>query len=115
MYTNQEDVLVCQSCKLSMPFKLPGGDYYFEAVECVGELSQEHPENFLALCPICSAKYRFARKESNDAVCKRVLSSKRLEISLTLAGQASTIRFVEVYLEDLRTVLELEDTGQGSA
>ena len=113
MYTNPEDVLVCQSCKLSMPFKLPGGDYYFEAVECVGELPREHRENFLALCPICSAKYRFACKESNDAIRDRVMSSKSVEISLTLARQTSTIRFVEVHLEDLRTVLELEDSTQG--
>ena len=115
MYTNPEGVLVCQSCKLGMPFKLPGGDYYFETVECVGELSLEHLENFLALCPICSAKDRFACKESNDAICDRVMSSKSLEISLTLAGEASTIRFVEVHLEDLRTVLELEESAQGDS
>ena len=42
--TNPEGVLVCQSCKLGMPFKLLGGDYFFETVECVDELSLEHLE-----------------------------------------------------------------------
>ena len=43
------------------------------------------------------------------------MSTMSLQISLALAGQASTIRFVAVHLEDLRAVLELEDTAQGHA
>ena len=63
--TNDHGQMVCQICGDEMPFKLEDGSYYFEAVECVKELSRELLQNYIALCPICAAKFRHAKWDSS--------------------------------------------------
>jgi len=43
-----------------MPFKKRNGEYYFEAVELLSkdDFPKEHHSQFIALCPLCSAKYK---------------------------------------------------------
>jgi hypothetical protein len=111
-YTNAYGQMVCQACKQEMPFRLPSGDYYFEAVQCIKKVGQHFFENRLALCPTCSAMYQYARGDS-DEVLKQAIVSREIkqgdsacEIDTELAGTMRRLRFVGTHFFDLRTVLE---------
>jgi hypothetical protein len=60
-------------------------------------------ENHLALCPTCCAKWHYARATSDADVTTEVRSAQTPEIKVTLAGEVTVIRFVQVHLDDLRT------------
>jgi hypothetical protein len=109
-YTNSDDETVCQICENVMPFKLPDGNYYFEAVECIPELIMELEQNYLALCPVCAAKYRYAKQTDSKTITKEILDidscSQSPRIPIKLAGSDCFIRFVHKHLIDLRAALE---------
>ncbi len=114
MYTNRDDLLVCQCCHAEMPFKMSPGEYYFEAVQCVRGLQRHHPENRLALCPTCSAKYRHAR-ETNDATVRQAIvanpsspDAEAVEVPIRLAGCDYELHFVGKHWIDLKGVLEAD-------
>lgn len=103
-YTNDQGQLVCQACHDEMPFRLPDGSPYFETPELLEELTQEHPENRLALCPTCSAKWQHANPTS-DALLRAALADATSPwIETTLAGETVKLRFVQVHMDDIRTV-----------
>ncbi len=108
--TNEDDQLVCQICRHEMPFKRLDGEYYFEAVECVEGLSLELPQNFLALCPVCSAKFQHANETSADELKKQILNTNGSEISVTLARQQCSIQFTGRHIFDLRIALKIIET-----
>ena len=67
MYTNQEGTTVCQMCCKAMPFKLPRtGEHYFEAVQIADNFPIEDHCLYLALCPLCAAKYKVLVKQDED-------------------------------------------------
>ncbi len=110
-YTNLEGQMVCQVCQEEMPFRLPSGDYYFEAVQCVKDLKQHFFENRLALCPTCAAMYQYARSVS-DAELKQVILTQPVEqgdlfvkLNILLATKPRSLRFVGTHFFDLQTVL----------
>ena len=110
MYTNAEDVMVCQVCDSAMPFKV-GNYYYFEAVQFVKDATKDLHQNRLALCPVCAAKYRHAREteldELRDDLLTQVIDTKpSVEVEVTLAGEHLAIRFVGKHAIDLQAVLE---------
>lgn len=107
-YTNDDRKMICQICEQEMPFKLDDGSYYFEAVECIKDFQKESGENYIALCPVCAAKYKFANG-SNEAVLRsEIQSADGLTIPVKLAKENKTIRFVKVHLEDFKVILEAE-------
>jgi hypothetical protein len=65
-YTNTNGQMICQACKDELPFKLPNGSYYFEAVEIVREAPKRFREGFLALCPNHAAAYQHANAQVNS-------------------------------------------------
>jgi hypothetical protein len=105
-YTNLDGQLVCQICEQAMPFKLPNGDYYFEAVGYVKKINEELKQNFLALCPVCAAKYVHANGTAPDALLKSVMDAKGMTISVVLAEERQTVRFHPHHLKDLRHALK---------
>lgn len=110
-YTNQDGLMVCQCCQTEMPFKLSGGDYYFEAVQCVRDLPKLHPQNRLALCPNCAAMYQYARETDDGALRNTLLNfqdelATSAEFAVSLAGKDRTLRFVGTHWFDLKTILE---------
>ena len=113
-YTNDDDQMVCQLCKCEMPFKKLDGEYYFEAVEVLtGDfLPKEHESQFLALCPLCAAKYKVLAKSDENTMQKlheTLLNSELSETSevpLKMGTEDVTIRFCEVHILDLKTVLD---------
>ncbi|WP_439364240.1 sacsin N-terminal ATP-binding-like domain-containing protein [Bradyrhizobium sp. DASA03005] len=105
LYTNRSKQMICQACHEAMPFDRPDGTPYFEAPQLLGEVSTEHPENHLALCPTCCAKWHHARGNSDEAITNALLSAEAPEIVVSLAGEETTVRFVQVHFDDMRTII----------
>jgi hypothetical protein len=103
-YTNTADELICQACRQPMPFRLPDGSPYFEAVDLLA-ISVEVQENHLALCPTCCAKWHHARTTFDAEVLDAISAAKGLEITVTLAGEDVCVRFVQMHFDDLRTII----------
>lgn len=110
-YTNDDRQMVCQLCHDEMPFKKRDGEYYFETVEVLDRESIpiEHEAQFLALCPVCSAKYKeFVKSEAVAlaAVKHAFLDADRPEIPIMLGDQKMILRFVGRHCDRLRTILD---------
>jgi hypothetical protein len=109
-YTNDDHQMVCQLCHDEMPFKKRDGEYYFEAVEALDResISIEHEAQFLALCPVCSAKYREFVK--SDAVALAAVEHALLEVDspeipIMVGDQKMILRFVGRHFDRIRTIL----------
>jgi hypothetical protein len=87
-----------------MPFNLPDGSPYFEAVECLDSLEKELAENHLALCPTCAAKWRHANPVDDIELRGKLAETSLPEIMLELAGDPTRVRFTHMHLNDIRTV-----------
>ncbi|MBI5102010.1 MAG: hypothetical protein HZB33_09290 [Nitrospirae bacterium] len=105
-YTNPDGEMVCQICEDVMPFKLDDGSFYFETVELLRDFPKECAEKYLALCPVCSAKFQYALGTKPEALSSAILNTDSLTSPLLLARENKTIRFVKVHLEDIRTLLQ---------
>ena len=113
-YTNLSIQMVCQVCEQEMPFRKRDGQYYFEAVEALNTLSRENRALFLALCPVCAAKYKEFVKRDPDAVelVRGVLASATEPIvALTLGPERVTLRFVDSHFIELQEVLQASNAG----
>ena len=109
-YTNDSGQMICQICKEKMPFKKRNDEYYFEHVEAFTEkyFPREHEAQFLALCPLCAAKYKeFVKKEKTEMENLRdlIMNSKELEVPLVLENLPTSIRFVETHASAIRIIL----------
>ena len=101
----------CQMCRQEMPFKKRNSDDdYFDTVEAFGRdyFPKEHEAQYLALCPVCAAKYQEYVK--NDKAAQKVLynilkDSDEPEVRLELSDFAIHIWFDEKHWHDLKTVL----------
>ncbi len=112
-YTNSAGQMVCQICEEEMPFRKRDGQHYFEAVEALN-IPVEHHALFLALCPVCAAKYKeFVKRDPGERVriCGAVSSAKEPVIPLTLGSESATLRFVDSHFIDLQAVLQAAATG----
>lgn len=110
-YMNDKEQMICQICKEEMPFLKRDGTHYFEKIEVLSRdfLSKEFEAQFLALCPICAAKYHEFIRNVPDEMTKlknTILSAEGSEISIFLGKENTSIRFVETHLHDLKTILE---------
>jgi len=117
-YENENELLICQICKDVMPFKKRNGEYYMEKVEVFTKeyLSKEHHSHYLALCPLCSAKYReFVKTDSNqmDNIRDSLMKNDWHEIPIHL-DEETTIKFVETHYTDLRDSMIGESTENDS-
>lgn len=111
MYTNKEGITVCQLCCKAMPFRIPTtGEYYFKAVQVADNFSKEDHCLYLALCPLCAAKYIVLVKNDNDRLSDFIWAVEQaaagdLVVPIQMDGVTSHIRFVEAHLRDIRAVL----------
>ena len=113
-YTNDAQEMVCQICEKEMPFKKRDGEYYFEAVESFpkGHLPKELEleELFLALCPLCAAKYKEFVKRDEKALYKLkddLMNKNNCEIPLRLGDhQDKSIRFVEGHYLRIKEIVQ---------
>ncbi|MFV0420806.1 sacsin N-terminal ATP-binding-like domain-containing protein [Oleidesulfovibrio sp.] len=109
-YTNEDDQMVCQICKEEMPFRKRNGMHYFEKKEMLSSehFSEEHEAQYLALCPVCAAKYQEFVKSDANAMFKlkeAILNTNNSEFSIFLGNEQASITFVEKHLQDLKTIL----------
>ena len=110
-YTNEDGKMVCQICKDEMPFKGRDGKHYFESVE-VFCINNEVEQNHLALCPLCAAKYKeFVKRDEKvwKEFTNAFYGSDDCEIPLLLGDEETSIRFTELHMHDLKTIL-LQDS-----
>lgn len=115
-YTNNKNQLVCQICENEMPFRRRDGRYYFEAVQLFDDLSREYEAAYVALCPLCAAKFKELVKK--DEKQREFLSTKILSIvefgkepeesrvSLQFGEETGSIRFVEKHFLDILGFIE---------
>ncbi|MCB5251780.1 MAG: hypothetical protein WC111_03625 [Candidatus Cloacimonadaceae bacterium] len=105
-YSNEVGQLICQICKDVMPFKKRNEEYYMEKVEIFTKefLSKEHNSHYLALCPLCSAKYKeYVKTDTSqlNSIRDSLLNSECHEIPIRL-DEENTIKFVDTHFADLR-------------
>lgn len=117
-YENDDGLLICQICKDVMPFKKRNDEYYMEKVEVFTKeyLNKEHHSHYLAMCPLCSAKYReFVKTDSNqmDSIRDSLMQNDWHEILIQL-DEETTIKFVETHYTDLRDSMIGESTENDS-
>ena len=111
-YTDLSNQMICQTCHNEMPFKKRDGEYYFEAVEALSRkyFSNEYEAQFLALCPLCAAKYKEFVKHDEDAMqelYRALKKSNSLEVPLRLGDWKTNLWFFETHRQDLKTILNL--------
>lgn len=114
-YTNTSGMMICQACKAELPFKLPNGTYYFEAVEIFNTVEKQFRETFLALCPNHAAMFKYANNQK-AMMAELVATASGVEIDVVLAGTATTVQFTEMHLADIKACLKAveadENTGK---
>lgn len=103
-YRDSSGRLICQVCKDKMPFKLPSGAYYFEAVEIVADARKRYRETYLALCPNHAAAYRHANAQ-REQMENLIATASGSEVEVELGGEATTIYFTQMHLADVRACL----------
>lgn len=116
-YTNESGQMVCQICKHEMPFRKRDGEYYFESIEAFSKesLPKEYASQFLALCPVCAAKYKHFVRDAPEgeatADLRRALvdadstEPDGLEAPLKFGKESATLRFVPRHVLDLKAIL----------
>jgi hypothetical protein len=104
-YTNTNGQMICQVCKDELPFKLPSGSYYFEAVELLENSTKRYRATYLALCPNHAAAYQYANGQKSSMV-ELISTASTTEIEIDLGGQHTTIYFTGVHLADAKACLE---------
>ena len=111
-YTNDKEQLVCQICENEMPFRRRDGRYYFEAVQLLDDLAKEYVAAYVALCPLCAAKFKELVKrdeKQRQRLRDDIVNSEELRVGLELGKEAESIRFVEKHLLDIQRFLAEED------
>ncbi len=113
-YTNSAGQMVCQICTEEMPFRKRDGQHYFESVEALKTLPFEHHSLYLALCPVCAAKYKEFVKcdpEALDQLQSAISSAEESAVSIRLGTEEATLRFVDSHRIDLQAVLKAASEG----
>jgi rubrerythrin len=121
-YTNDKGIMICQICGEEMPFRKKDGGYYYESVELLNNkfFSRENAEQFIALCPECSARYNeFVLQDDSimKKIKERILNKTELELELGDKTRddgkqfKKSIRFANKHLIDLQTILRQEQDG----
>ena len=113
MTTNDERQMFCQICKKEMPFKKRDDEYYFEAIEVLSRdyFPKEDRAQFLALCPECAARYKEFVKRDEKAMRELheiLKNSEGVEAPLKLGEWETSIHFVKIHFDDIKTILQLE-------
>ncbi len=109
-YTD-DSKMVCQMCEEEMPFKKRNShDDYFEAVEALRKdhFPIEHRAQYIALCPLCSAKYKeYVKKDPQvrQTLYNALKVSDVPEVSMQTKGDIIQIWFSEKHWNDLKTIL----------
>ncbi len=120
LYTNSNGETICQICRAPLPFKLDGGEYYFEAVEFLSGkdgksgLRRRHYQNYVALCPNHGAMFRYANGTAE--LMKAMFSDLNgSELEIVLAQEDATVYFTKTHIADLLAVIRSDDNSEGNS
>ena len=107
----RDGTLFCQMSHIPMPFCLPDGRPFFEAVELFS-LGKEIPSNHLCLSPTCAAEFRHALSTEDGDLRRRILDlsfeAGGLEILIDVPlTEHCRVRFVRSHLIDLQAALRV--------
>jgi hypothetical protein len=105
-YTNDGE-MICQACKLPLPFKLDDGTYYCEKTEFLTELKRRHYQNYLSLCPNHGAMFREANG-SRESLRAALSSLDGPELKVVLARAETTLYFTKTHIADLKTIIQVD-------
>jgi len=97
-----------------MPFRKRDGSYYFEAVEAL-RFAYENEAQFLALCPVCAAKYKEFVTSDRDAIAvmrNTLMASGGLRVPVSLGDEEASLSFVETHFFDLKDILADPERGR---
>ncbi len=113
-YTNADGEMVCQICKLRLPFRLEDGRDYFETVEFLPSLTRRHDQNYLALCPNHSEMFRYVNGSTQTllGVFSELVTN---ELDVLLAQTDMTIYFTKLHIADLQAVIRVEQAEMAAA
>ena len=94
-----------------MPFKTRDGFYYFEGIAILSNkfLPKEQEAQYLALCPVCAAKYNVFVTNDDDlmsSIRDKIIKNDDCEIPILLGEEETSIRFVETHYHDLKVILQ---------
>lgn len=109
-YTNTNGQMICQACKGELPFKLPNGSYYFEAVEIIRGAPKRFREGFLALCPNHAAAYQHANAQCNS-MYDVIATATGNEVELSLGNIETTVYFTQMHLADAKACFDSIEDG----
>lgn len=105
--------LYCQMSHEPMPFSLPSGGPFFEAVEFLS-MEKENAANYLCLSPICAAEFKYALQTDDATLRDRIYSldaslpEKQLSIQIEVPLlQHRIVRFTRSHLIDLQAALKI--------
>lgn len=109
-YTNDENQMVCQICKMEH-FRKRNGEHHFEKKEVLTSnfLPKKLIAQYLALCPLCAAKYDEFVKDVDEVMAelrKKIVNAENYEIPISLGDEQTSIRFVETHLHDLKVIMD---------
>lgn len=126
-YTDDRRKMRCQLCRDTMPFRKRDGEEYFECIQIFRDMKKESKDQYLALCPMCSAAYdEWIRKhEGNsmrlrEAIIRSSISNGQGGVSILLPDYGTpscgtpptsglALYFVAKHFVDVKTVLEQEN------
>jgi hypothetical protein len=99
-----------------MPFRKRNGEYYFEGIEVLSRnhLPKEIEAQYLALCPLCAAKYREFVINDDDAMAKlkvAIIGMDNDEIEISLGDERASIRFTQTHIHDLKYIVNQIGNG----
>ncbi|MCH5283090.1 MAG: hypothetical protein J1E59_05490 [Treponema sp.] len=107
-----DNVLHCQICKNRMPFKDKNNGDYFEVVQLFHKklIQKEVLWNYIALCPVCSAKMKVyyqpdedKKKDLYDRIRRSQNSIKRFKVNL---DKEEEILFSDRHIIALKKIIE---------
>jgi hypothetical protein len=117
---DRDGQLYCQMSQEPMPFCLPSGAPYFEAVEFLS-LGKENQANYLCLSPVCAAEFKHALQTDEETLRARIhsLDARLPEDQLTIQVdvpliQHRKLRFRRSHLVDLQAALRVLANSAGS-
>ncbi len=101
----------CQACHQPSEFKV-SDEWYFEKVEFVRDRKQLHRQNYLALCPLCAAKYKYVRQPDDERLLSALADLEvpagagTVSLAITLNGKSIELKFTGKHAVDLKAVLD---------
>lgn len=110
---NTDGELLCQICNNRLPFKKPNGQDYFEKVQLFPKslIKKELKENYIACCPLCSAKMKVFyshNPEAQNTLFKQIAYSQESIVSFPVQlDKDSDITFAKRHIVALRKMIEL--------